>query len=86
MYSDEEREARVLKRAMVREREKYRDGGEGDVGVGVGGVSRGLSSEDVWEQRGRMVRGAFGGDYWGAVAEAEKEKERQEKVEEGGGR
>lgn len=75
MYSDEERGARVLRRAMARERERYHDG-VGD-GSGVGG---GLSSEDVWEQRGRMVRGAFGGDYWGAVAEAERERERERGV------
>ncbi len=65
MYSDEERGARVLRRAMGRERERYYDDG-------------GLSSEDVWEQRGRMFRGAFGGDYWGAVAEAEGERQRAE--------
>lgn len=52
MYGDEEREKRVLRRSVSRERERY---GEG------------LSSEDVWEQRVGLVRGAFGGDYWGAV-------------------
>lgn len=75
MYSDEERGARVLRRAMARERERYHDGVGDGVGDGRGGA--GLSSEDVWEQRERMVRGAFGGDYWGAVAEAERERERE---------
>lgn len=84
MYGDEEREGRVLRRAVGRERERYRDGwmGGGGDGVGVGGERRGFSSEDVWEQRGRVVRGAFGGDYWGAVAEVE---ERRREEAEGGG-
>ena len=50
---DEEKEVRVLKRAVDREREKYGEGG---------------SSEDVWEGRRRVVRGAFEGD-WGFVEE-----------------
>ncbi|KAL6720294.1 hypothetical protein ACLMJK_002215 [Lecanora helva] len=80
LYSDEEKEMRVLKHEWAKEKEKYGRsggdaGGEVHVGVGVGGVTRGLSSEDVWEQRERLVRGAFEGDYWGAVEEERKARE-----------
>ena len=79
MYSDEEREMSILKHEWAKEKEKYGKGGtvggEVDVGAGVGGVTRGLSSEDVWEQRKRLVRGAFEGDYWGAVEEEKRARE-----------
>lgn len=63
--SDEEREAMVLRRARERESRLYR-------GNGVSGPERGGSSEDVWEARRRVVRGAFQGDYWAAVEENER--------------
>ena len=79
MYSDEEREMSILKHEWAKEKEKYGKSGIGsgdvDVGFGVGGVTRGLSSEDVWEQRGRLVKGAFEGDYWGAVEEEKRARE-----------
>lgn len=91
LYSDEERERRILKHEWGKDREKYygrgvgdgEDGeGKWDVGVGVGGATRGLSSEDIWDQRKTVVKGAFSGDYWAAVREAQ-EVEMGEK--EGGG-
>lgn len=72
-----------MKHEWGKEREKYYgkgggDGGEGegkwDVGGGVGGVTRGLSSEDIWDQRKRVVNGAFSGDYWAAVREAQEQE------------
>jgi len=84
MYGDEERKMRVLRHEWGKEREKYfRVGGEGE-GFGVGGGMRGVSSEDVWEQRERVIGGAFGGDYWGAVEEEER-RGREGKGVEGGG-
>lgn len=60
---DEEKEATVLKRARDKEVARYREGG---------------SSEDVWEPRRKMMKGAFQGDYWAAMEENERfERERE---------
>lgn len=59
--SDDERAGRVQKRAWEREK-RIRAGG---------------CSEDIWEQRGRLVRGAFGGDW--ADLDCEMERARREK-------
>jgi len=63
--SDEERKVKVVGRAREKENRRYRDGG---------------SSEDVWEGRRVMVRGAFQGDFWAAS----EEHERLEREKEGG--
>ena len=62
--SEEEREARIVARGVQREREKYK--GEGK-----------LSSEDVWEQRRRMVpRTAMQGDLERVLEEGRAKGER----------
>lgn len=54
-----QRGERIRAWAAEREREKY-----GSRGVNGEGVEGKMSSEDVWEARRWMVRGAFGRD-WG---------------------
>lgn len=79
--SEERKRETIRAWALRREREKYGgsggdddDDGEGGDGVGAGmedGVAKlgKGSSEDVWEARRWMVRGAFGGEWVGVKRE-----------------